>query len=244
MRLRTTLIIANAVLVGAAAVQIGLLAGAPARETMRVMASWKDRPSTMEEATQLSDTVATGRVVKIRKADPIITKFSNEPGGIDRIPVEVVTFELVDDDVKGKGKKGGKIEVFHTGHSDAESPALKAPPKGPAPPKPAQGAVEQNQAVRNPDTHMAVLFSGVMEDPAYKVGEEYVLFVRKGPSLKVEGQDVATQAIISPEGRYRVKADQTLEPMSAREFAKQFRGKAKKELRDGAVKATGKGKPK
>jgi hypothetical protein len=243
MNLRTTLIIANVVLVGAAAAQLAVLATAPARESMTVMASWKDRPSSMAEATRLADTVATGRVVKIKKADPIVTKFSNEPGGVDRIPVEVVTIELVDDDVKGKGKKGNKIEVFHTGHSDAESPLTRKPPQGPPPPKPAQGAVEQNQAVQNPDQHMAVLFSGVMEDPAYKVGEEYVLFVRKGPALKVDGQDVLTQAIISPEGRYRVKADQTLEPMSQREFAKLYRGKGKKELRDNAAKAHGQGKP-
>jgi hypothetical protein len=239
MNLRTTLIAANAVLAGVLGVQLMLPVDPPQRA---IMASWKDRPDSLESTTQLADSVVTGKVVKIRKADPIVTRFGNEPGGVDRIPVEVVTLELVDDDIKGKGRKGGKIEVFHTGHSDAASPMAKAPPKGPAPPKPKDG-VEQRDAKQSSDHHMAVLFSGVMQDPAYKVGEEYVLFVRGGPRLKAEGADVQTMAIVSPEGRYRVNADQSVEPMSDKAFAKLLRGRGKKELRDKAAKAHGPKKP-
>lgn len=238
MNMRTTLIASNVLLAAVLAVQLAL----PPKPREMVMASWKDRPDSVEATTALADRVVTGKVVKIRKADPIVVKFGSEPGGVDRIPVEVVTIELTDDDVKGKGKKGHKIEVFHTGHSDAESPLNRKPPQGPPPPKPKDG-VEQRDAKQSPDTHMAVLFSGVMQDPAYRVGEEYVLFLRAGPKLKAEGADVVTQAIVSPEGRYRVNADQSVEPMSDKAFAKGLRGKGKKDLRDRAAKAHGPNKP-
>lgn len=238
MRLRTILIVANVALAGAAIAQLAVSAVTPSRSY--VMASWKDRPSSLADTTRLSDTVVTGKVVKIRKADPIVTQLEGET---DKIPVEVVTIELTDDDVKGKGKKGATIEVFHTGHSDAESPAMRKKPRGPAPPKPAEGAVEEDKAERGKDDHMAVLFSGVMEDPAYKVGEEYILFVRAGPTLAVGGQQVQTQAIVSPEGRYKVKADKTVEPMSSRDFARQLRGRGAKDLREAAAKDAGRGKP-
>lgn len=237
MKLRTLLVLANVVCLLALALQLAMILGGERRTYM--MASWKDRPASVEATTQLAQTVVTGKVTRIRKADPIVTQLSVEPGGVDRIPVEVITIQRLEDDVKGKDKKNSSFELFHTGHSDAVAPPDRKPPGGQPPPKPAEGAVEKDRAEQSRDHHMGVLFSAIMEDPAYKVGEEYVLFVRQGPKLKVQGQDVQTLGIVSPEGRYRVKTDKTLEPMSDREFAKQLRGKPVKELKDRAARAAG-----
>lgn len=240
MKLRTVLMIASAALLVTLAVQLIVLFNTQPR--LYYMASWKDRPASVEATTELSQNVVHARVVKIRKADPIVTRIQGEPGGVDRIPVEVVTVRLVDDDAKGNKKKGQTIELFHTGHSDAVPPAARRAPRERPPEKPKEGAVEKSQAPKEPDAHKGVLFSAIMNDPAYKVGEEYVLFVREGPTLKVSGREVKTQGIVSPEGRYRVKADKTLVPMSDRAFAKQLRGKPAKQLKEQAAKAAGKGR--
>jgi hypothetical protein len=61
-------------------------------------------------------------------------------------------------------------------------------------------------------------------DPAYEVGERYLLMLEPGPP--------GTNEIISPEGRYRVKADETLEPVldEANEVVSQLRGKKLKDV--------------
>ena len=86
---------------------------------------------------------------------------------------------------------------------------------------------------------MGVLFSGVMNDPAYKQGEEYVLFLREGPEVSVGGGKTKTQAIVSPEGRFRVDNGETLTAMSPRDFAKGLNGSKASELTERAKNASG-----
>lgn len=245
MKIRKYLIGANALLVLLLVFQVsGLIGG---RETSIAIASWEDRPDSVDETTELSEHVVRVRVKKIREAEPITVRVDGEPGGVDQIPVEVVTLEVTDDDAKGNKKKGDIIEIFHTGHSSETPPGRRTDqPKGPPPPKPEEGAVEKKDAEKPPasEAHMGVLFSAVMGDPEYRVGEDYLLFLRKGPDMKVGGRSQATLRAVSPEGRWKVDSRGRLQPMSDKGWAKQLRGKPAKELKDKAAQAVAKGKGK
>ncbi len=59
---------------------------------------------------------------------------------------------------------------------------------------------------------------GIEGDPAYEVGETYVLFVQ------AKEDEAGSYRIIAPEGRFRVRHEQ-LEPMVQEGYAAQFRGK-------------------
>lgn len=240
MPIRTFLVAANAVLLLALIAQLGFHVGDTESRTY-LMASWKDRPQSLEATTELAESVVHGRVQRVRKAAPIVHEAPGEPGDKVEIPVEVVTIRLVDDAVKGRRGKGTTLELFHTGHSDARSPAARAEPRGRPPEKP-EDAVEKADAEQSEETDMAVVFSSLMNDPGYKAGEEYMLFVREGPTLRVEGRPVKTMGIISPEGRYLVRDDETVVPMSPRDFAQQLRGKPVRELKQRAAQAAGRGR--
>lgn len=202
------------------------------------MASWKDRPASLNATVALSENIVHARVVKIAKAKPLRIAMDGEPGRVDTIPIEVITLQLTDASVKGKGKKGEKIQVFHTGHSDAIPPSKRRDkPKGAPPPRPDDAVEEADADKTSRDEHLGVLFSGVMNDPAYKVGEEYVLFLRGGPEVSVGSQKMKTQAIISPEGRYKVGRNKTITAMSPRDFARGMNGKNAKNLKDKAKNA-------
>lgn len=229
MTVRRTLLLGNGLLLLLLFAQVGLrYARRPADQ---YQASWRDRPATLEETTRLATEVVQAKVARIRKAKPLRVRMNVEPGRADTIPVEVVTLELVSDADKGRGKKGERIEVFHTGHSDAMSPAArKDKPSGTVPAKPPDGVDEANAVPSGEDPHMGVLFSGVMDDPAYAVGEEYVLFLRAGPELEIGTSREKTIRIVAPEGRYKIE-NGTLTPMSTRDFAKELKGKPPEELR-------------
>lgn len=242
MRLQRALIATIVVLV---VVLVGQLAYQHFNPPTRyAMASWKDRPDSAEQTTELADHVVRVRVKNVRRAEPLTVAMENEPGGVDRVPVEVVTLEVLEDDAKGGKKTGETIELFHTGDSSQTPPGRRTDaPKGPQPEKPPD-AVEKKDAAKHQsrEGHMGVLFSAVMGDPEYKAGEEYLMFVREGPTLKVGGQSVATQAAISPEGRWKVDRSGRLEPMSDKPWAERMRGKPAKELRDQAAAAKGRGR--
>lgn len=211
MKITRFLIVGNAVFVLLLLAQIAVRP-APPQGGVTMMATWAERPPDVESTTELADSVISARVVKIRKS-ALTVDAPGEPGGKDSIPVEVITLQVTDDDIKGKKKKGDTIELFHTGHSGEKGEGHNT------------------------------LFG----DPAYKVGEEYVLFVREGPTLKVDGQAVQTQAIISPEGRWKIDQNRNAQPISDMDWAKKMWGKPSKALKDRAAKAhaaakAGKGK--
>ena len=64
----------------------------------------------------------------------------------------------------------------------------------------------------------------MMDDPPYLRGEQYVMFLKPGPEVGSGGSRVASQRLVSPEGRYRVRGGR-LEPVTDRGFAPGFRGR-------------------
>lgn len=63
-----------------------------------------------------------------------------------------------------------------------------------------------------------------VEDPPYARGEEYVLFLRPGPEVRVGGATLKASRIISPRGRYRVKGGR-MEPTARGGWPTEFRGR-------------------
>lgn len=190
-----------------------------AKPDVQLMAVWKDVPKSPEEATNLADEVFVGQVVRVRKADDLVTKTGDEE---DRIPVELVTIR-VEKTYKGRADR---IELFHVG-GESSPASLKEPPMSEAPPKPERGAVEKN---RRPATRVTVRKVLLKDDPEYKQGERYLLFVRKGPNITEGGRATDTMAIISPTTRFRLSASNKLEAVTDVGFAPRVRGRDLKEI--------------
>ena len=222
MNIQKILTVIVAVLLVTLVVQIGVSYYSKPNE-VPLFAEWKDIPKSAEEATKLADEVVRGQVIKIRRADDLVVKFEGEPGGEDRIPVEVITFK-VDKNYKGKAST---IELFHIG--GAASPlSKKHPPMSQAPPKPEDG-VDKSKAPPRPSEEELRQYS-LDDDPAYNMGEKYLLFVRKGPEVNVEGKSTPTHAIISPTTRFRIGANDMLEAVTKNGFAPGFKGKNLKDI--------------
>ena len=214
------LVLAIWLLLGGIVVQIALsFRPAPPR----MMASWVNNPKSLQEAKDSSDEIVTGRVAKVRRGDDIVTEIAGVPGGRDAIPVEVVTIRI-EKQHKGGGKKE-TIEVFHTGLSKGTHPSDRGekPPEPPPDAKKPDKEVDKSRAEARP-----ILLMG---DPDYETGGRYVLFLRPGPKVTVEGAPVETKRVLSPEGRYKVKQDGKLDPASHRaEWAQKQRDKDLREF--------------
>lgn len=224
MKLQKILAIAAAVLLIALVTQIGLRY--PARPAqVRTLAMWKDRPESVEATHKLADHVVLGQVVSVQPTELV----GQSPEEVDRIPVEVVTLKV---EKRYKGEGAEIIQLFHTGRSDAPSPAHRPPPPGPPPEKPKEGAVDRSQAPPFSPAEAEVSAMSLHDDPAYRVGERYILFVRKGPRLTVGGAPVETQAVVAPAGRHRISPDNRLEPVTQLGFAGQLRGQALQQLEE------------
>lgn len=221
MKIQKMLAAATTVLFVSLVVQISLrFKSGPGPQTF---AEWKDVPKTAEAATKLADEVVQGQVTNVRRADDLVTKVDGEPNNEDRIPVEVVTIR-VEKNYKGRAQT---IELFHM--VGTPSPASRQePPESEAPPKPQGGVPKSKRPPFKGDTRTFMLH----DDPEYKVGEKYMLFVRKGPKLTVGGAAVETHAIISPTTRFRVSANNKLESMTGFGFAPQFGGKGLRALEE------------
>lgn len=221
---------------------VQLTVGSKATNRSYMMASWVDRPESLEQTVGLAEDVVVGRVVNVRPARPLRVRVAAEPDGFDEIPVEVVTVQLTDDAVKGRGARGQNLQLFHTGHSGSPSAANQTEPRGPRPDKPEEG-IDKSEAPR-PDRRAGAPaeFSSLIEDPGYTVGESYMLFVREGPELNVDGRRMQTRGIVSPEGRWRVTGNDQVVPMSGRAWAQQMRGRSMAELKSQAAEAANRGR--
>lgn len=172
-------------------------------------ASWVRKANSLDAAARLSNQIALGRVTNVRRGPDIVVAAATEPGGEDRIPVEIVTIRLE------KAYKGGKpqtIQVFHTGLSTAAQPQ----------PLPQEGELDnryQSDQPPGPRGNLERLIS-IEDDPPYKVGERYLMFLTEGPTIS----GIPTQALIAPEGRYRVSANNRLQAITDRGLARSLEG--------------------
>lgn len=177
------------------------------------LASWAHRPTSMTEAKDLAGQIVKGRVIRIRRGKDLVMRVAGEPNNEDRIPIEIVTFAL-EGGYKGSVRK--TVEVFHTGLSPIEVEGRRIPPR--------PEDVEPKPMRRR--TLLERRTVSLEDDPPYKVGEQYVLFLTDGPTVStLEGRSVKTKAVIAPEGRYGIKADGKLKPARALGFAGQLLGK-------------------
>lgn len=82
----------------------------------------------------------------------------------------------------------------------------------------------------------------LVEDPAYAAGEEYVLFVKPGPEVEVDGSRMRVHRLVSPEGRYRVRGGK-VEPAATHGFAARQRGRKLEEFEADLARSIQRGGP-
>ncbi len=171
MKRRTIVLLAiTAALAVGVVAQIGLYRSHP--KAVTVAASWSFHPKTISEARSRAQSIVLAQVVSIGRGDDIVTSHPEEPDGVDRIPTQRIAVKVVKT-YKGGATKGSQLTVFQTGGSVTSAAAAPNGQQASAPAK-------------------QVVLEG---DPAYKVGEQYLLMLEQGPA--------STLRPVSPEGRYR-----------------------------------------
>jgi len=182
-------------------------------------ASWAFQPNSFQEVVNEARSVVTGQVTAIQKGPDIVVDVKGEPTGQDVIPTEQITFR-VNGVHKGSAARDQNITIFRTGGEvvipagpaqgsvapgpetaqRSEGPEAaegqKGDPNGPAPDQPAVAA-DPNR----PAQAQVKLFL-LAEDPAYQVGQNYLLALTDGPNN--------TQRPVAPEGRLIVNPDGTV----------------------------------
>jgi hypothetical protein len=182
-------------------------------------ASWAFQPNSFQDVVNEARTIVTGQVTSVQKGPDIVVEAKGEPSGQDIIPTEQVTFR-VNGVHKGSAARDQQITIFRTGGEIAlpQGPAQgsvapgpettqrsegpeavegqKGDPDAPAPQQPARAA-DPNR----PATAQAKVFL-LAEDPAYQVGQTYMLALTEGPNN--------TQRPVAPEGRLIVNPDGTV----------------------------------
>lgn len=196
-------------------------------------ASWVNNPHSMEELLGLSEAVVHARVQNVQPAADLVTEAPGEPEGHDRIPMEVVTLQVVDR-IGGREEGPNTIQLFHTGLSKAP-PATEGERRPPGPPPEGVRQPSSPPALGSADSRTVIL----SDDPPYRRGEEYVLMLRRGPEVRAGGRTIQTQRVVSPEGRYHVRNGR-LEPVSERaEFARQQRGRSLEQMKEAVERGRG-----
>lgn len=180
-----------------------------------LMAAWAFEPRTLAEAKGLSEEIVEAEVMKVERADDLVIPAPGEPGNVERIAIEVVSMR-----VKGamKGKPGQEIQVFRTAGipvNRTDMPNMKE-----APPKP-KGAT----APPSRPTPFLENTINIHDDQDYKVGENYVMFLRDGPPVRVKGRQVNTKTLLNPSTRFRVENDNRITPTIPDGLGQPFKGK-------------------
>ncbi|UQN09379.1 hypothetical protein [Deinococcus sp. QL22] len=168
-------------------------------------ASWVNVARSLDEAVKLSQTVVVARVVGVKRASDLTVKAAGEPNGVDRVPVERVLLEVQ----ALYGSAPQQVTLFHTGLSTGQLTDQTPPEKAPDLKPTDQAAPTQT----SPRTTL------LEDDPEYKEGQQYVLFLRPGPELDGE----KTLRVIAPEGRYLLEG-QRLMAVTTRGAAKEIAG--------------------
>ncbi len=196
-----------------------------------LLASWAFEPRSLAEAKGLAKDVVEAQVTKVERADDLVIPAPGEPGGVERIAIEVVNMK-----VKGsmKGKSGKEIQVFRTAGipvSKRKMPSMKD-----APPKP--------KGASKPPSRMTPFLGNTInlhDDREYKVGENYVMFLRDGPKVKMKGKRVATKSLVNPSTRFKVEKDNKVTPLIPDGLGRPFKGKSLQQFKDVIQKTKGRG---
>jgi len=196
-----------------------------------LMAAWAYEPRTLAEAKGLSKEVVEAHVTKVERADDLVIPAPGEPGNVERIAIEVVSMK-----VKGamKGQPGQEIQVFRT----AGVPVTRhdMPNMKDAPPRP--------KGASNPPTRPTPFVENTInlhDDQDYKVGENYVLFLRDGPQVRVKGRPVATKTLLNPSTRFRVEGDNKVNPTIPDGLGQSFKGKPLQNFKTDILQAADRG---
>lgn len=196
-----------------------------------LMAAWAFDPRTLAEAKGLAKEVVEAEVTKVERADDLVIPAPGEPGGVEKIAIEVVSMK-----VKGamKGQPAQEIKLFRTAGlpvTRKDMPNMKE-----APPKP--------KGASNPPSRPTPFVENTInihDDQAYKVGENYVMFLRDGPAVKMKGQQMATKALLNPSTRFRVEKDNKVTPMIPDGLGQSFKGKALQNFKTDILQAADRG---
>ncbi|WP_221090658.1 hypothetical protein [Deinococcus aquaedulcis] len=166
-------------------------------------ASWVHFARSLDEAVKLSQVVVVARVVGVKRASDLTVKAEGEPGGVDRVPAERVLL-----DVQALyGTAPAQLTLFHTGTSTGQL-TDKTPP---------EKARDQKPMDHHAPTQTTSRTTLLEDDPEYKEGQQYVLFLRPGPTL----DGTRTLRVIAPEGRYELQGSR-LVPVTTRGAAKEI----------------------
>ena len=196
-----------------------------------LMAAWAYEPRTLAEAKGLSKEVVEAQVTKVERADDLVIPAPGEPGNVERIAIEVVSMK-----VKGamKGQPGQAIQVFRT----AGMPVTRhdMPNMKDAPPRP--------KGASNPPTRPTPFVENTInlhDDQDYKVGENYVLFLRDGPKVRVKGRQVATKTLLNPSTRFRVESNNSINPTIPDGLGQSFKGRPLQNFKTDILQAADRG---
>ena len=196
-----------------------------------LMAAWAFEPRTLAEAKGLAKEVVEAQVTNVERADDLVIPAPGEPGNVERIAIEVVSMK-----VKGamKGQPAQDIQLFRT----AGIPVTRndMPNMKDAPPKP-KGATDP-PARPTPFVENTI---NIHDDQDYKVGENYVMFLRDGPQVRVKGRPVATKTLLNPSTRFRVEKDNRITPTIHDGLGQSFQGKPLQNFKTDILQAADRG---
>ncbi len=197
------------------------LSGAFAPKTFWV-ADYAENPQNLDELMESAEELVLGRVTRVRRGPDLVVRVPGEPEE-DRIPTEIATIQV---ERRLTGARGGapeSVEVFRTGSTKGEPPSAM----GQSPPGPAPEGVER-PARPSPPSDRTVMLA---DDPPYERGQRYLLALKPGPQMRVDGQNVQLRRPVSPEGRFLVDGRNRLVPVSSQPgFAREMRGRSLEEV--------------
>jgi LPXTG-motif cell wall-anchored protein len=231
--------------IAAAVLALGLVAQFVAyrldRPGMSNHAVWAFQPETFADVVNNSQLVVTAEVVRVDPGADIVVPAKGEPTGESRIPTQRITVRVESTD-KGAANAGQELVIFHTGGvmKTGEAPPVgsldgkDAPEVIPAPAgvpdaqtgnfsaKGDANAPGPDRPAQSPDAN-APADAGIVsfmldDDPAYQPGERYLLALVDGP----EG----TLRPISPEGRYLVAPDNSVQAVTTSAVGASVNGQA------------------
>lgn len=141
-------------------------------DAARFHAYWYHNPRSMRETTKIASEIVVAKAISVDAGDDIVT---HHTAGIQRIPTQRVTFDVIAPGRKGELEAGQSFVVFQNGN-------------------------EENR---------------FDEDPSYKVGRSYLLFMTQ--------REDGTYLVVSPAGRFEVTRS-GLQPAAKDGFAVSLKG--------------------